>query len=189
MEQQNIINAKNYLAEFDKILCEMENKMLSRKIVGNITIDFIECMIPHHEAAIYMCQNLLKYTVYYPLIGIAQNIVETQTKGIEQMREIEKTTRGYKNSRYEVQRYMTKYLAIVKNMVNKMKESPRCMNISLDFIGEMIPHHEGAIGMCNNLIMYRIDPRLRGVAQSIIKEQSKGVKEMEEVKKSLCNQM
>ncbi len=189
MKDQNIINAEKYLEEFDKILCEMADKMLSRRIVGNITIDFIECMIPHHQAAIYMCESLLKYPTYCPLEDVAKNIIEQQTKGIEQMREILRTTKGYQNSNCEVQRYMTKYLSIVRNMINKMKNSPRCINISLNFTGEMIPHHEGAIEMCNNLLMYRIDPRLRVVAQSIIQEQSKGVKELTEIRKRLCNQI
>lgn len=59
---------------------------------GNITIDFIECMIPHHQGAIYMSKNLLRYPTYPALEKIAQNIIETQTRGIEQMKEILKTT-------------------------------------------------------------------------------------------------
>ena len=47
-----------------------------------------------------------------------------------------------------------------------------------NFISEMIPHHKGAIAMCNNLLQYNIDPRLRKVAENIIKEQSKGVEEL-----------
>lgn len=189
MQCQNIINVKDYLSEFDKILCEMSNKMLSRKIVGNITVDFIECMIPHHRAAIYMSENLLKYPIYRPLGNIAKDIIEMQTKGIEEMQEILRTTNGYNSTNCEVQKYMIKYLSIVKNMVSKMKNSPRCNSINLNFVGEMIPHHEGAIEMCNNLLKYRIDPRLRKVAQSIIVEQSQGVKELAEVRRNLCNQI
>ena len=32
-------------------------------------------MIPHHMAAIYMCENLLKYTKYMPWQKIARNII------------------------------------------------------------------------------------------------------------------
>ena len=186
MRNQNMMNVTRYLEEFDRILYDMAEKMLSRNIVGNITIDFIECMIPHHEAAIYMCQNLLKYPVYPPLENIARNIITMQTRGIEQMREILKTTRGYCSSRTDVNNYMTRYLSIVKNMVYRMRNSPRCANISLNFTNEMIPHHEGAIQMCNNLLMYRIDPRLRNVAETIIREQSEGVRELSEVRNSIC---
>jgi len=164
----------------------MANKMLSANIVDNITIDFIECMIPHHQAAIYMCENLLEYTDYEPLQKIARNIITTQTKGIEQMTEIAKTTSGFCSSPEDVCSYMTKYLAITKNMIFRMKNSPRCININLNFVNEMIPHHEGAVAMCENLLQYCIDPRLKEVAESIIKEQSEGIRQLKEIREKLC---
>lgn len=45
----------------------------------------------------------------------------------------------------------------------------------------MIPHHEGAICMCENLLKYCIDPRLEKVAKDIIKEQSQGIKELKDM--------
>lgn len=177
---------KKYLFRFNQILCEMVNKMLSRKITDSITINFIECMIPHHQAAIYMCENLLKYTNYKPLQEIAKDIIKMQTAGIEQMKEIARTTCGFTNSERDIDCYMTKYFAITRNMIYRMKNSPRCVNINLDFTSEMIPHHEGAIEMCENLLQYCIDPRLKNVAEAIIKEQCQGVRELKEISKKLC---
>ena len=59
------------------------------------------------------------------------------------------------------------------------------MDINLDFVSEMIPHHQGAIQMCNNLLKYKIDPRLSVIAKNIIQEQSEGVKELQDIKISL----
>jgi len=178
--------SKQYLERFSEILCQMEDKMLSSKITNSITINFIECMVPHHQAAIYMCENLLKYTNYVPLQEIAKNIIKTQTEGIQQMKEIARTTVGYFNYPQDIKRYMDKYLCITKNMIERMKSSPRCININLNFVGEMIPHHEGAIAMCKNLLQYYIDPRLKNVANAIIQEQSEGVRKLEEVRMKLC---
>ncbi len=175
------IECERYLKRFDEILDEMEQKMLSQNITDNITKNFIECMIPHHQAAIYMCQNLLEYTNYMPLEEIAKSIIKTQTRGIEQMRKIYETTCGYCNSTMDVEAYMERYLAITKNMIDRMRNSRRTTNINLNFVSEMIPHHEGAIGMCNNLLQYYIDPRLRRVANSIIKEQSEGVMQLKQI--------
>ncbi len=177
---------RKYLFRFNQILCEMANKMLSRKITDSITINFIECMIPHHQAAIYMCENLLKYTVYPPLQRIAKNIISTQTAGIEQMREIAKTTSGYGSCRKNVWTYSEKYREITNSMICKMKDSPKTENINCNFIGEMIPHHEGAVKMCENLLKYYIDPRLANVAKNIIKEQSEGIRQLEEARNKLC---
>ena len=186
MEDIRNVNTKEYLKKFDKIVDNMANQMLSQNIVNNITLDFIRCMIPHHQAAIYMCENLLKYTNYIPLQEVAHNIIKEQTKGIEQMKHIAETTRGYYNTRREVNWYIRKYLQITHNMIDRMRNAPRCENINLNFVNEMIPHHEGAIEMCKNLLQYRIDPRLVKVARYIIEEQSEGVRRMENIRKTLC---
>ena len=170
MDRQSIMRAQRYLNRFDQILSEMSEKMLHAELTNySITIDFIRCMIPHHQAAIYMSENLLMYTRYQSLIEIAKGIIAMQTKGIEEMKEILRTTSGYMNMERDINTYLTKYFEITNNMIEKMKNSPRCVNINLNFVNEMIPHHEGAIQMCNNLIQYYIDPRLRNVANTIIR--------------------
>ena len=186
MQNQRVIMARRYLTRFDEILNQMADKMLSQEVTCSITINFIRCMIPHHQAAIYMCENLLNYTRYQPLEKIANGIIQMQTKGIEQMREIERTTYGFNNMPKDVNNYIETYLNITKNMIEKMKNSPRCININLDFVNEMIPHHEGAISMCKNLLQYYIDPRLKQVAETIIREQSRGIEELKEVQRNLC---
>lgn len=186
MQCQKVSDAKRYLTRFDQILCQMANKMLSQNIVNNITIDFIVCMIPHHQAAIYMCENLLNYTDYEPLQEIANNIISMQTRGIKQMEEICRTTKGFESCKEDVSCYIKRYLSITKHMIDRMKNSSRCVNINLSFVNEMIPHHEGAIAMCENLLQYCIDPRLKEVADSIIREQSEGVRQLKQIQKNLC---
>ncbi len=186
MEDIRNINTKEYLKRFDEILNNMEKEMLSQNITNSITIDFIKCMIPHHQAAIYMCENLLKYTNYRPLQDEAHNIIKRQTKGIEQMKEIASTTSGTYNTRREVNWYTRTYYQITRNMIDKMRNAPRCEQINLDFIYEMLPHHEGAIQMCNNVLRYRIDRRLIKVAKTIIEEQTESIKQLEEIKRHLC---
>ena len=185
MQKKQIMRAKKYLFRFDEILKQMAEEMLSQKVSASITINFIECMIPHHQAAIYMSQNLLDYTTYQPLQEIAKNIIKMQTEGIEQMKEIARTTYGFQNLPQDINCYEEKYLDITKNMMERMKNAPRYVYINLDFINEMIPHHEDAIAMCENLLRYRIDPRLKAVADSIIREQTKGVEELKEVQRRL----
>lgn len=184
MQNYQVIRAKKYLFRFDEILKQMSNKMLSQEVTNSITINFIKCMIPHHEATFFMSENLVQYTKHKPLEEIAKNIIKVQTDGIEQMRKIEKTTYGFINNKIEVNNYMTRYLEITKNMIEKMKNAPRCLNINLNFVNEMIPHHEGAIFMCENLLQYRIDQRLKRVANSIIEEQTEGIKQLKQIQKS-----
>ena len=187
MQRQRFIMAKKYLSHFDQILCEMSEKMLSTQMINNITINFIQCMIPHHQGAIYMCENLLMFTSNTQLKGLAENIIKTQTLGIEHMKDILNTTSGYTNSEKNVNCYVVKYLKITEKMIEKMKDSPRCVNINLNFINEMIPHHKGAIEMCESVLQYCIDPRLKFVADNIIKEQKHGIIELEKIQNNICN--
>ncbi len=187
MEYQNAFEVREYLHRFDQILCEMSHQMLSFNTTSNITINFIECMIPHHKAAIYMCENLLTYTNYEPLYKMAKNIIEIQTRSVEQMREIAKTNYTRANMPNDVTNYEARYLEITKNMINKMKSSARTQNINYNFTSEMIPHHEGAVEMCRNLLKYPIDQRLAIVANSIIKEQANGIEELKQIQEKLSS--
>ena len=185
MQNYNKNRVKNYLIKFNEILSTMGCKMLFKSNCDEITVYFINCMIPHHQAAIYMCENLLKYTKYEPLQCIAKNIINMQEQGVKQMREIKNTTKGYTNSKEDVKEYTEKYCKIVREMLYKMKKAPKCIDINLNFVNEMIPHHEGAVKMCENLLNYDIDPRLVDVAKKIIKEQSNGIKELEKIRENL----
>jgi len=178
---------RKYLCAFYQILNTMENKMLSAPITDNITINFITAMVPHHQSAIYMCQNLLRFTDYELLKNIAENIISMQTRGIGHMREIAITSYGYSNTRRDISLYERAYFSITRNMLCRMRNAPISNNINLNFIDEMIPHHEGAIRMCENVLKYKIDPRLVDIANSIIVEQTNEVKELKEIKENLYN--
>lgn len=188
MENQNNLISDKYLYTFDKILCNMSNKMLSFCMTKNITVNFINCMIPHHEAAIYMSKNLIEFCNFKPLINICEEIIKMQTSGIENMIEILKTTLNYTNFEEEIYCYNNMYFAITKNMIFKMQNAPRCIDVNLDFINEMIPHHEGALAMCTNLLKYCVDPRLQVVAKSIIDQQSKGINDLVKIHKEICKE-
>ncbi len=185
MENQNFYDANEYLMRFDQILNTMERRMLSGSSTSNITKDFIKAMIPHHEAAILMCQNLLKYPVSPTLTEIAQNIIKTQTREIETMRIINRTSSSDQNDSQTALTYYNTYLSITRRMIMRMMESARSIDITLDFVTEMIPHHEGAILMCKNVLMYPINPKLRQLAKEIIEQQSRGVKQLLEIRNQL----
>ena len=115
---------------------------------------------------------------------IAKNIMRTQTEGIRQMIGIYETTPNIFNAYEDVERYRKRYIEITKRMIEKMKNSSQGQNIDFDFISEMIPHHEGAIQLCQNVLQYHIDPRLEKVARTIIRQQTKGIEELKQVKET-----
>jgi uncharacterized protein (DUF305 family) len=56
-------------------------------------------------------------------------------------------------------------------------------NIDIDFLKGMIPHHQGAIDMSEELIKKTKDPELKAFAQKIIKDQKAEIKQMQEMLK------
>ncbi len=153
--------------------------MTCAELTDSISHNFIVQMIPHHEAAIKMSGNLLKYTDWEPLVEIAKNIIGEQTKSIEDLRKILETCSVAPDCRRAVCTYQQGVKAITGEMFSQMCTTPKSCNINLDFLREMLPHHMGAVRMSNNALRYDICPALRPVLNAIITSQTKGIKEMQ----------
>jgi uncharacterized protein (DUF305 family) len=54
-------------------------------------------------------------------------------------------------------------------------------NIDIDFLKGMIPHHQGAIDMSEELVKKTKDPEIKALAQKIIKDQKAEIKQMQDI--------
>lgn len=170
---------KTYLSRFYDILDEMIWEMSNADLTDSISYNFIVQMIPHHRAAIEMSKNLLQYTTFVPLQDIAVNIVEEQTKSIQDMTRALNGCSKLKNCAEDLQLYMKQYHQITQTMFAGMGDAFASNDINADFIREMIPHHRGAIQMSENALSFPICPELTPILQAIITSQKKGIHEME----------
>ena len=59
----------------------------------------------------------------------------------------------------EKQGYNEEYTTIFNNMMKAMNAAPNTGNVNLDFVLEMIPHHEGGINMAKAIVKYGSNPR------------------------------
>ena len=75
-------NVQQYINTFEEILADMENGMDNAELSNSISATFINQMIPHHEAAIKMSENILKYSDDAAVRSIAEGIITEQTKSI-----------------------------------------------------------------------------------------------------------
>ncbi|MFL6304155.1 MAG: DUF305 domain-containing protein [Candidatus Sulfotelmatobacter sp.] len=53
-------------------------------------------------------------------------------------------------------------------------------NANVDFVRNMIPHHQGAIEMARVMLAHGNDPQLKAMAQKIITDQEREIGEMQE---------
>ena len=174
---------KAYLCRFYEILEEMIAGMTDVPLTDSLSHNFIVQMIPHHRAAIEMSRNLLQYTTFVPLQDIALSIIDEQTKSIENMQEILDCCRELENSQQDLCLYQKSFGQITQTMFAQMQNACSTNDINGNFIREMIPHHEGAIRMSENILRYPVCPQLDPILQAIIQSQKKGVREM---KRMLC---
>lgn len=171
----------DYIATFSHILDHMIQEMTDVCIMESISHDFILQMIPHHQAAIRMSENLLQYTTFIPLQEIAKNIISEQTQSIQDMQQILTCCSKYYNTEEEQSFYEKKYKEITECMFSGMRNAHSTNNINQNFMREMIPHHMGAIRMSENTLCYSICPELKPILETIITSQKQGVREMKQL--------
>lgn len=178
-------DTKEYMSRYHCILDEMIRDMTGAELNDSISHNFIVQMIPHHRAAIEMSKNILKYTENTTLRSIALNIIEAQTKSIENMQCIESKCSKLCGSRQELCRYQGRTEEIMQVMFAEMKCARVSNRISCSFMWEMIPHHEGAVRMSMNTLNYDICPELVPILQAIITSQKRGIEQMRQLQRRI----
>lgn len=180
---------KEYLCEFNRILDEMIKGMTETQLSDSISHNFIVQMIPHHQAAIDMSRNILKYTTNIPLQNIASQIISEQTQSIANMREIECSCSEIQNCERDVCLYQRKVDQILNTMFTGMNNACSTNRVDCNFMREMIPHHKGAVALSQNALQYDICPGLHPILHAIITSQQRGICQMQNLLKCLgCRQ-
>lgn len=165
---------------FETMVRGMEQSVQS----GSIGRDFIVQMIPHHEAAIFMAQNLLQYTTCLPLQAIADRIIEEQTEGVRQMKNIQAACGTIRNKPQELAKWRQQMKQIEQTMFRQMREACVDNSIDVDFLRRMIPHHRGAVRMAETTLCYPICRELVPILRRIAATQKKGICQMEALLKN-----
>lgn len=77
-----------YQRRMDLIYREMYAKMGSAPESNALAAIFMREMIPHHQGAICMAENALKYDICTELVPILRSIITQQRQGVAQMRSL-----------------------------------------------------------------------------------------------------
>ncbi len=168
-----------YLSAFRLILRDMILNMTKAQLNESISHNFMVQMIPHHQAAIEMSENLLRFSKNTALRAIASSIITEQTESIANMQRILPACSDLTNQPGELCLYQALANRIMENMFQRMSYAPAAGSIDVTFMREMIPHHEGAVSLSENALRYDICSDLVPILNAIIVSQQRGIRQMQ----------
>jgi uncharacterized protein (DUF305 family) len=150
---------------------------------ANYDLRFVDSMIPHHQGALVMAQEVLTKSKRPELIKLAKSIISDQQQEITQMQQWRKQWYP-KASAIPVMWHTA--MNHEMPMTAEHKEMMQ-MNMSLGkadaqfdkrFLDAMIPHHQGAVTMAKDALQKSQRPEMQKFAKSIIASQQKEIDTM-----------
>ena len=179
-------NEEIYLKNYESTLSVMKKEMEAAPKTGDPTLDFLYEMIPHHEAAVSMAENLLSYGENLEVKKLAMTIMRDQIEGIQKMKTLlDQIKNNPQVDKAKETAYLKIYNEDYKQMMEKMSKVEPTGSVDKDFLEEMIPHHEGAVKMATNILNYTTNEDLRGIATHIISGQQRQLEEMKQLLKTV----
>lgn len=154
----------------------------NNSMMGNIDRHFIEQMIPHHEGAIEMAQLALTKAKRPEVKSLAQGIIEAQQKEITDMKAWYKNWFGTDvpviGQHMMGGQMMSGSMMHMNSMSGDMEELQNAKDFDLEFVRQMIPHHEMAVMMAQMLQGSTNRSEMKMLAQNIITSQNQEIEMM-----------
>ena len=154
---------------------------------------FIDAMIPHHQGAVEMAQEVLNKSQRPEMKKLAQDIISAQNREIEQMKQWRKAWYPKADSQpmaWHAQMNHMMAMSPEQMQVMMMKGDLGAADAEFDlrFLNAMIPHHEGAITMAKDVLSKSKRPEMKKLAQDILTSQQKEIDQMKQWRKAWYKQ-
>jgi uncharacterized protein (DUF305 family) len=149
----------------------------THEMMGDTSMDamFIDSMIPHHQMAIDMSQMALDQAEHEEMRQMAQQIIDAQQAEIDQMQ------------MWRVEWYPdlapTAGMPMMEGMPSQqdmMLNTDESIPFDLRFIDAMIPHHQAAVMMAQQILGQAEHDEIEAMAQAIIDKQQEEIAQLQE---------
>ncbi|MBV5260612.1 DUF305 domain-containing protein [Synechococcus moorigangaii CMS01] len=144
---------------------------------------FIDGMILHHQGAIAMAETALETSAREEIQTLAQEIIAAQEIEIAQMQRWRQA--WYPNAdetpvmyHADANHMMPMSEAMQAEMRMDVNLGPADSQFDLRFLGAMIPHHEGAVIMAQQVLEQSDRPELLALAEEILTTQQSEIDQM-----------
>ena len=154
----------------------------NNQMIASIDKHFIEQMIPHHDGAVAMANLALKKTKRAEIKTLANAIITSQTKEIQDMKGWYKDWFG-KNVPEGSTTTMGGGMMSGEGMHSGGSDDMKALEVASDFdkvfVEQMIPHHQMAIMMAQMLESGTVRPEMLQLAKNIENSQAEEIKQMQ----------
>lgn len=140
-------------------------------------LQFLDTMIAHHEGAIEMAKMVEAKTQNADLKTFAAKIAADQQQEINQMKSWREQWFAGKPSALNME--MTGMTESMRGMNMPALNAATGTSFDVEFVKQMIPHHEGAAVMSREALTKAEHPELKNFANQIIREQEAEIKQMQ----------
>ena len=147
---------------------------------ANYDLRFVDSMIPHHQGALVMAQEVLTKSKRPELIKLAKSIISDQQQEITQMQQWRKQWYPKASATpvmwHTAMKHEMPMTAAHKEMM-QMNMSLGKADAQFDkrFLDAMIPHHQGAVAIAKDALQKSQRPEMQKFAKSIIASQQKEI--------------
>ena len=150
---------------------------------ANYELRFIDSMVPHHQGALVMAQEVIQKSKRPELISFAKGMIAEQQKEITKMQQWRKQWYPKASAtpmmwHAEMNHEMSMTAEHKQSMMMSMSLGNADAGFDRRFLDAMIPHHQGAVTMAKDAIQKSKRPELQKLSQSIIKSQQSEIDRM-----------
>lgn len=132
---------------------------------------FVTGMIPHHEAAVDMAELGVSSADHAEIKELSESIISSQQAEIKQMEGLKASLPKSSDSMMS-----DEDMSAMMSAVESLKESE---DFDKAFIDAMIPHHQSAVEMANQVIADGSDADVEKLARTIVIAQSKEIAQLQ----------
>jgi uncharacterized protein (DUF305 family) len=156
---------------------------------ADLDLRFIDAMVPHHQGAVEMAQEVQKKSKRPELLKLAKDIIQAQQKEISQMQQWRKAwypKAGDTPMAWSSQMGHMMAMSAEQKSGMMMRQDLGAADAEFDlrFIDAMIPHHEGALTMAKEVLTKSKRPEIKKLAEEILASQQAEIKQMQQWRKT-----
>jgi uncharacterized protein (DUF305 family) len=141
-------------------------------------LQFLDTMIAHHQGAVDMARDVETKAEHDELKTLARNIITSQEKEIGEMKA--RREKWFAGVAPAMNMEMAGMHDSMKDMDMTKLGSLSGNAFDLEFIKQMIPHHDGAVIMAKEALQKSQKAEIKRMAEAIIRDQEREIKQMKD---------